>query len=948
MRGDFSRQTFDPARHYNGVLQQQGRVQLDADWNEAEAIALYRDQTTARDVIGLTGAPRVEPGFRITATGANLQIARGHFYLDGILCENEQDVLISAQPDLPGAALPDTDGVYLAYLEVWERHVGPAEAPELREKALGGVDTTTRSQTVCQVKLLSLPTTGAAATCAGVMPEWTALLAQADPSPAQIGRMRARTSPEGVTSDPACVLPPSAGFKGLENQLYRVEIHRGGDRGAASFKWSRENGSVATPIKNINGLELDVEEVNKDDKLAFSAQQWVEIMDASLDLRQQRGELFQVANVEGARRRITLAGGPLPALDPQRARTLRRWEQAGALASADGVGLDAADWITLEDGIQVRFEPGIYKTGDYWLIPARSAVSIETGHIEWPQDNTVDPPVPGASAPHGNKHHFARLGVFQRQGGNWSALAGAGDCRIVFPPLTQLTAGDVGFDNTVCDFTPASRTVQDALNRLCQTRQCSCTILIVPGDDVAAAFGRLGQGQNALVCFQAGDYKISDTVVIAGKGHLRLAGCGSGTRLFSSKSECVLRFENCPSVSVEHLAVHGGHSNAGNVNGALTFVNCGSVSVQHAVLACRGFGSRSVACVTVRNTVEAGALSSARIAGCDFSVGHLQTGILLINVSRSFVFDNILRAGDRPPNSELLQDKGYRARIRQNLISNGIFGALAQDTKQVTNATVTFNGHTVHFRTDPTLTTASNRNNNQWVAALAGTPAGEVGGPHALYRLLEAKANRALLNIPTAGLPATIRNLAQLALTQDFAAGEQAIVIAGTQAEEVHVAANSIDGFVQGVHVGLSHRANALGTADSAGHVVIAGNTARIRLGTAATHERHGIFVGNFTSLQIEGNRLQGLRTSLAQDVHSEAIRIYGVAGPRMIVRDNDMDRFDTGVSFVTKVLPGVRLWVITENLALNAANGVLAHRRQGQQLTSIRTHIRGVSENVP
>ena len=130
--------------------------------------------------------------------------------------------------------------------------------------------------------------------------------------------------------------------------------------------------------------------------------------------------------------------------------------------------------------------------------------------------------------------------------------------------------------------------------------------------------------------------------------------------------------------------------------------------------------------------------------------------------------------------------------------------------------------------------------------------------------------------------------------------------------------------------------------------MVIAGNTARIRLGTAATHERHGIFVGNFTSLQIQGNRLQGLRTSLAQDVHSEGIRIYGVAGPRMIVRDNDMDRFDTGIAFVTKVLPGVRLWVITQNLAQNAANGVLAHRREGQQLTSIRTHIRGVSENVP
>ena len=34
MKGDFSRETFDRARHYSAVLLQQGRVQLDADWNE--------------------------------------------------------------------------------------------------------------------------------------------------------------------------------------------------------------------------------------------------------------------------------------------------------------------------------------------------------------------------------------------------------------------------------------------------------------------------------------------------------------------------------------------------------------------------------------------------------------------------------------------------------------------------------------------------------------------------------------------------------------------------------------------------------------------------------------------------------------------------------------------------------------------------------------------------
>ena len=34
MGGDYTRFTFDPKKHYAGVLKQQGRVDLDADWNE--------------------------------------------------------------------------------------------------------------------------------------------------------------------------------------------------------------------------------------------------------------------------------------------------------------------------------------------------------------------------------------------------------------------------------------------------------------------------------------------------------------------------------------------------------------------------------------------------------------------------------------------------------------------------------------------------------------------------------------------------------------------------------------------------------------------------------------------------------------------------------------------------------------------------------------------------
>lgn len=39
MKGDFIRNTFDLLKHYSRVLMQQGRVRVDADWNEQNSIA---------------------------------------------------------------------------------------------------------------------------------------------------------------------------------------------------------------------------------------------------------------------------------------------------------------------------------------------------------------------------------------------------------------------------------------------------------------------------------------------------------------------------------------------------------------------------------------------------------------------------------------------------------------------------------------------------------------------------------------------------------------------------------------------------------------------------------------------------------------------------------------------------------------------------------------------
>src|SRR4051812_29403531 len=96
MAGDYSRKTFNPKKHYNGVLMQQGRVQLDADWNEQAAINVHRTETGVADIIGACGAPMHNAGFGIEPqissppeAGGDFYITAGHYYVDGILCENE-------------------------------------------------------------------------------------------------------------------------------------------------------------------------------------------------------------------------------------------------------------------------------------------------------------------------------------------------------------------------------------------------------------------------------------------------------------------------------------------------------------------------------------------------------------------------------------------------------------------------------------------------------------------------------------------------------------------------------------------------------------------------------------------------------------------------------------------------------------------------------------------
>jgi hypothetical protein len=479
MKADLSRLTFDPTRRYSGVLMQQGRVQLDSEWNEQQEIHQYRAQTGAKDVIGPRGTPIDQDGgatgFEITARDGELFIGEGHIYVDGILCVNKSGgpLPYEKQPDLPSAndltgwiAGAESEGFRpgLVYLDVWERHVTHLDDDRIREVALGGPDTTTRKQTVWQTKVMALDPDE---DDAELLAKYEELRAKSNPSKAEeqeleqlspqavkildalcerggvaldalgeppTGSLSAQAEEESGATGP-CEIPPGGGYERLENQLYRVEVHRSGNRATARFKWSRDNGCVATGIEEVDvgNKEITVKDTGRDEFLSFANGQWVEVVDDDTELRGEYRTLLQIDEpVDHARRTITVRQTP-PVIDPALHPKLRRWDQREG-ATENGVELED-DWTELEDGIEVKITSGQYRAGDYWLIPARTA----TGDVEWPRVDPDDPDSgPDTIPPQGVRHSFCALAIVAATSGE-DRLAVLHDCRNRFPQLTNLT-----------------------------------------------------------------------------------------------------------------------------------------------------------------------------------------------------------------------------------------------------------------------------------------------------------------------------------------------------------------------------------------------------------------------------------------------------------------------------------------------------------------------------
>ena len=451
-------------------------------------------------------------------------------------------------------------GPHLAYLDVWQREVTHWQYPDLVEKAVG-VDTTTRLQTVWQVKLLSNIGNATCATPDGDVAGW----------PAVIGPSGARltTLTGNVPGDPnPCLVPPAAGYKGLENQLYRVEVHHGGPLGTATFKWSRDNATIISGVSEIQGgNRLVVDSVGRDEVLGFHAGEWIEILDDWHELHGRPGLLRRIRpgdGVDSATRSILLED-PLPAglfpVDAQGRTTadrhtrIRRWDQSGlvrradgttfqdlnASASSDGIPIPAAGvQLALENGILVAFAlaaGGEFKVGDNWVFAAR----VADGSIE----QLTDAP------PRGIHHHYARLAVVTFPDSET-------DCRVLWPPEVSGESCDC----TVCVHAEAhnagTATIQQAIDSI---RTRGGTICLDAGLYRLACAAQSGRGAipqdpgtglaHHPAAGRSGGRDLDSAALSASPSRI----CPSSGPLRAKDGTAMIAASNCVDLQLTHLAV---------------------------------------------------------------------------------------------------------------------------------------------------------------------------------------------------------------------------------------------------------------------------------------------------------------------------------------------------------------------------------------------------------
>ncbi len=655
MSGDYSRKRFNPEKHYQGVLRQQGRVDLDADWNEYVDLQDRRWRAETIDVVGRCGVPAETPeGFKIGVTGGELTVGQGRMYVDGYVAENHGTapaldatieeqygtaaLLVKDQP-FGGPVTISAQVRSLVYLDVWRREVTYLQAPDLIEPAVN-VDSTTRNQTAWQVRILGgIPAEVNCKTPLADIPGW--------PAGHRPSSARLTTTTVAVTTEPdPCLVPPTGGYRGLENHLYRIEVHSATNT-TAKVKWSRENAHVSTTIVEVMAgrTTVRVESLGRDNVLRFKTGDWVEFTSDTREFAGLPGDMRKVT-VDDTNKTLTFTPA-LPIADfpqgvPDATKHLRviRWDQSGIVRKPDGSQLVNLDLTTdglielsaanpsfvLEYGVQATLTVqagGSAQSGDYWCFAARTA-DADIERLE------LAPPL-------GLYHHYCHLAIIEADGQ-------IHDCRTVFPPLTELTPG-------------------------------CCTVVVRPGEDIQAAIDSLPE-EGGCVCLKVGEHEIEAPIRIE-QSNVSLHGETVGARIVRKNGTELLHIGHPNGLLVEHVTVSGvslmlenkGQQGQG-LQAMVAIDRCREAALERCLLHAQV--PTQIAGVAISRSTD------VRVTGCvvdnvHYGVWTLADTTGLVIVGNSFDAAN-KRKSDGGLVGLLLQDLSFPARIEDNRLLGFIFG----------------------------------------------------------------------------------------------------------------------------------------------------------------------------------------------------------------------------------------------------------------------------------
>ena len=468
MGSDKARLTYDPKQQYRSVVMQQGRVTLEADWNEAAQITHEETRQQALEIVGPCGTP--DNGYQILPGGNyDFSVSQGTMYVGGIRAHLPNAIFYNSQPDWlnynnspdpqdlsddavywaePGAPAPvqlgggqgvSTSGATneFIYLYLREQEVSAVEDPNLAEVALGGPDTAARARLLQHIVRVGSGGSDCASGMSAAQAQWLSQGISFDSASMRLqseGTLLVGFSDQGQTSTP-CQPQAQGGYLDPDNQLIRVQIS-GIDpmTGNPTFIWGFDNASFLYRISITDAETISLQSTPVDTNHQPVSGQAVEILRSAAELDNPGAYVAALSgfvvtldqNYNPDSNSIQLPkGASFPAeyltsnQSPPAALYLRVWQQQVVFIPGEAIPLgDTGLLVTLQSSTT-------FHTGDYWQF----AVRPSTPQNIYPQRYQNSP-----QPPDGPRLWVCPLAVISWNGSTGTIVS---DCRPKFGPLAS-------------------------------------------------------------------------------------------------------------------------------------------------------------------------------------------------------------------------------------------------------------------------------------------------------------------------------------------------------------------------------------------------------------------------------------------------------------------------------------------------------------------------------